>query len=225
MPVTRRLPAAFIALVTALCLAAPAAAQSGRATGTVRDQNGNTVRGAVIRADNPTAYPPSRTATSDDKGRWAMIGLASGEWRFTVEAPGYVVQNGSVMIRSAGVPPLTFTLVRDLGPLPDALDRNVQQQVSDANALRDQGRYDQAIAAYQDIRTKNGKLTTIHFLLADAYRRKAAREPDPAAKRSLLQLAMASYDEVLKMDAVNERARAELESTRAEATITNGTNR
>ena len=156
-----------------------------------------------------------------------MLGLAiTGEWHFTVEAPGYAPQSVSLPVRAAGTPPLQFVLARDLGPIPGALDKNIQQQVTDANALRDQGRFDQAIAAYQDIHKKNEKLTSIHFLLADAYRRKAAAERDPAAKRVLLQQAVASYDELLKSDASNERARAELDSTRAEIALTNpGTNR
>lgn len=217
MLVTRRLEFVVIALVAVVSLAGPAAAQTGRATGVVRDQNGKPIRAAVIRADNPGAYPPKITSTSDDKGRWAMIGLATGEWRFTVEAPGYVSQNIATPVRSSSPASLTFTMPRDPGPIPGALDRNIQQQIADANALRDQGRLDQAISAYQDIRLKNQKLTGVHFLLADAYRRKAALERDPASRQALLQLAINSYDELLKTDASNERARTELASARADA--------
>lgn len=223
---TRRLQSVATAAVAVLCIAAPAGAQTGRASGTVRDQNGKPVRSAIIRAENPTAYPSQVTSSTDDHGRFAMIGLASGEWHFTVEAPGYVAQNASVPVRTAGTPGLTFILPRDPGPLPGALDKNIEQQITDASALRDQGRLDQAISAYQDIRTRNPRLTSINFLLADAYRRKAAQERDPASKRSLLQSAIASYDELLKSDATNERAKAELESTRADASTTNnGTTR
>ena len=226
MLVTRRFQSVATTLVAVFCLVAPAAAQSGRASGTVRDQAGKPIRGATVRADNPAAYPGKVTSTSDDKGRWAMIGLASGEWRFTVEAPGFVSQNGSVGVRSNGTPPMAFVLPRDPGPIPDALDKNIQQQIGDANAMRDQGRLDQAITAYQDIRTKNRKLTSINFLLGDAYRRKAALEGDASAKRSLLQLAASSYDDVLKTDASNERARIELESVSSDlAKTANGTNR
>ncbi|HTM03040.1 MAG TPA: carboxypeptidase regulatory-like domain-containing protein [Vicinamibacterales bacterium] len=215
-----------VVALTLIGLAAPAAAQTGRATGTVRDQNGKPIRSAIIRAENPGGYPKQVTSSSDSKGRWAMIGLAiTGEWHFTVEAPGYAPQSVSLPVRSAGTPPLQFVLARDLGPIPGALDKNIQQQVTEASALRDQGRFDQAIAAYQEIRKKNEKLTSIHFLLADTYRRKAAAERDPAARRVLLQQAAASYDELLKSDASNERARAELDSTRAEIALTNpGTN-
>jgi hypothetical protein len=226
MLVPRCLQSVATTLVVLFCLAVPAAAQTGRASGTVRDQNGKPIRSAIIRADSPGSYPAQVTATSDDKGRWAMLGLGGGEWRFTAEAPGYVPQNASIPVRTVGTPPLAFVLLRDPGPLPGALDKNIQQQVAGANTLRDQGRFDQAIAAYLDIHSKNQKLTSIHFLLADAYRRKAAVERDPATKRSLLLLAIDAYDELLKDDAANDRAKAELESTRAEAArSTNGSNR
>jgi len=219
----RRLWSVVTVLAT-LCLAVPVAAQTGRASGLVRDQAGKPIRSAVVRADKPDAYPPHVTATSDDKGRWAMIGLGSGEWRFSVEAPGYIAQSASVVVRTAASPPMTFTLPRDPGPVPGALEKNIQQQVVDANALRDQGRLDQAISAYQDIRTKNQKLTNINFLLADAYRRKAAAERDPASKRTLLNLAIGSYEELLKADGSNDRARSELESVRADAASSTGGN-
>lgn len=223
---TRRCQSVAIALIAMFCLAAPSAAQTGRASGTVRDQSGKAIRSATVRADNPTAYPSQVTSTTDDKGRWAMIGLATGQWRFTVEAPGYLAQDVAVPVRSAGTPPLTFVLPRDPGPIPGALDKNIQQQIAEANALRDQGRLDQAIAAYQDIRARNDKLSTIHLLLADAYRRKADAEADPAARRSLLQQAANAYDELLKTDAGNERARSGLDSVRtAIADGTTGTNR
>jgi tetratricopeptide (TPR) repeat protein len=222
----QRLRSVAVAAFAVLSFAAPAAAQTGRATGIVRDQGGKPIRGAIVRADNPAAYPPKVTSSSDDRGRWAMIGLASGEWRFTVEAPGYVAQSASAVVRSATPPGLSFVLPRDPGPIPGALEKNIQQQVADANALRDQGRLDQAISSYQEIRTKNQKLTGVNFLLADAYRRKAAVEADPAAKRALLQQAISSYDELLKSDAANDRARSELDSARAAAdAITGGASR
>jgi tetratricopeptide (TPR) repeat protein len=223
----RRLYAAAITLIACIGLAAPAAAQTGRATGTVRDQNGKPIRGAIVHADNPSGYPRQVTASSDDKGRWAMLGLAiTGEWRFTAEAPGFISQSASLPVRSSGGQPVQFVLARDPGPVPGALDKNIQEQVNDAIALRDQGRFDQALSAYQDIHRKNEKLTSINLLIADTYRRKAAAERDPGVKRTLLQQAIASYDELLRTDGANERAKTERESTRAEVSLTTtGTSR
>src|SRR5688572_32098216 len=108
----RYLAVALIVLA-ALSVAAAASAQSARATGTVRDTNGRPVKGATVRAMNPDAYPSELTSVSDDKGRWAMIGLRTGTWMFRAEAEGFVTVEASAPVRVAGTPPLGFTLARD----------------------------------------------------------------------------------------------------------------
>ena len=109
-----------------------------------------------------------------------------------------------------------FALARDPGPIPDALDKNVLQSVTAANALRDRGQYDQALAAYQQIREQNPKLTSVTFVVAGLYRKQAASETDPAARRALLDRAIDTYSQLLNDDALTVRAKAELESTRSE---------
>lgn len=207
-----RVPAAWLLV---LLSAIPAAGQA-RATGTVRDSEGRPIKGATVRAINHDAYPPEFTATTDDRGRWAMIGLRSGTWTFIADAPGFNPVQAEAQLRVAGSPPLSFTLARRPGPPPDALPRNIQQQIAVANALRDEGRLDDAIAAYLDIRAKNPKLASVNLVLADLYRKKAAVETDVAVRRALLERAVQSYAELLKRDATHERAATELEATRAE---------
>jgi tetratricopeptide (TPR) repeat protein len=214
--VLQRLSRALVLLVAA-GLASPAAAQSARAIGSVRDTSGKPIKGASIRALNPDAIPSEITSATDKDGRWAMIGLRSGNWTFIAEAPGYFTVKTQAPARTANNPPLNFTLARDPGPIPGALNPNVQGQIDAANALRDQGRFEQAIAAYQEIRTRNPKLTHVNFVIADVYRTRAAKEAEPAARRALLDLAIASYDEVLKIDSSNEgakSARAETDALR-----------
>ena len=221
----RQLIVVVAVVVTAIFpVAAPALAQSARATGQVRDTDGHPIRGATVKAINPNGHPQQITSASDNKGRWAMIGLTSGEWQFVVEAPGFFAQKATSLVRIAASAPMVFTLARDPGPIPGALEKNVVQQVGEANTLRDQGRYDQAISVYQEIRTRNPKLTSINFVMADAYRRKAAQEANPTTRKSLLDLAIESYNEVLKSDANNPRALQELESTRAEQSAVSGLN-
>lgn len=213
MPHPRTVVLACAALLT-VWLAAPATAQSARAGGVVRDTSGKPIKGATVIATNPDAFPSELTSATDDKGRWAMIGLRSGAWTFVVQAPGFVTAQAPAAVRAGGAPPLAFTLARDPGPVPNALDRDIAQMLQAAATQRDQGRLDQALASYQDIRTRNPKLTAVNLVMADVYRRKAAQEPDPAAKQALIAQAADAYNEVLKVDASNARARAELASLR-----------
>jgi hypothetical protein len=205
---------AFAALLV-LSIATSAAAQTARATGTVKDTSGKPLKGAAITAVNKEAYPPRITSSTDDKGRWAMIGLRTGTWTFTAELPGYGTQQAQWLVRVAGTAPMAFVLARDLGPIPGALTRNIQQQLTAANALRDKGQFDQAIAAYEQIRDQNPKLTTLNMVVGGVYRQKAAQEADPTARRALFDRAIASY--TVAAEAGNDRAKTEIESTRTEA--------
>jgi hypothetical protein len=206
-----------LATIIVVCLALPAAAQTARAQGTVKDTSGKPMKGATIKATNKEAYPSQIASSTDDKGRWAMIGLKTGTWTFVAEAPGFTTQQAQWPVRVAGTQPMHFVLARDLGPIPGALAKNIQQQLAAANALRDKGQLDQAIAAYEQIRVQNPKLTAVNLVVGGAYRKKAALETDPAAKRALFDRAIASYTAVLTDNAASERAKAEIESTRTEA--------
>jgi hypothetical protein len=203
--------------VIALGIVSSASAQSARAFGTVRDTDGKPIKGATIRASNPEAYPPQIVSTTDDKGRWAMLGMRIGAYAFVVEAPGFLPVQASTNVRTAASPPLVFTMARDPGPVPGALPPNIQAQLTAANMLRDQGRLDQAISVYQEIRAKNPKLTTVSMVIGNMYRTRAAQETDPQARRELLDRAIASYTELLSADAEHDGAKRELALTREEA--------
>ena len=185
-----------------------AVAQTARAIGTVKDVTGKPIKGAVVRALNPDAYPGDLSSATDDKGRFAMIGLRTGTWRFLVEAPGFLRLDVNAGVRVAATAPMQFTLARDPGPVPNSLERNVQQRLQEAASLRDAGQLDQALAAYQDIYAKNPRLTSVNLVVADVYQRKAAQATDGAARQAMLNRAIDAYNEVLKSDASNESARA-----------------
>src|SRR5213596_4373097 len=105
------LRAACAALVMVL-FAGSASAQTGRVGGTVKDESGQPIKGATITAENPNASPNSFTATTDDKGRFSIIGLKSGQWSFTAQAPSFGPESGRLNVSTIGAPnpPLTFTL-------------------------------------------------------------------------------------------------------------------
>lgn len=194
-----------------LALSSTAFAQ-GRLTGTIKDSDGKAIKGAVVRAVND-AINATSSATTDDKGRFAMVGLRSGGWTVTVEAPNFVPMRGQTLISASNTPMLALTMQRDPGPMPGALVKTIAEDVAAADTLRKAGRLDEAIAAYQAIQTKNGRLTTVGLLLGGLYRDKAQRETDPSARQALLTRAIASYDELVKGDMPNTRARIELART------------
>jgi tetratricopeptide (TPR) repeat protein len=197
--------------VLTLALAASASAQTaGRITGTIKDPDGKPIKGATVRATNPAV-------TTDDKGRFAMIGVRSGRWVIVAEAPNFLALQGTSDVSSSVMPVLALTLQRDPGPMPGALSKSITDELAAAEALRTAGRYDDAITAYQAIQSKNTRLTTVSLVVATLYREKATQEKDAAARQALFGRAIAAYTEVLKNDDTNLRARVELGVTQMAA--------
>ena len=208
----------ILTLVTlAVALAAAASAQTaGRITGTIKDPDGKPIKGATVRATNE-AVNARITSTTDDKGRFAMIGVRTGRWIIVAEAPNFLPLQGSADVSSSNLPVLALTLQRDPGPMPGALAKTIGEDIAAAETLRKAGKYDDAIAAYQSLQSKNARLTTVNLMLATLYREKAAQEKDAAAKQSLLARAIAAYTDLLKSDDTNVRARVELGVTQMAA--------
>jgi len=205
----------FAVLMLAVAVAA-SGQTAGRITGTIKDPDGKPIKGATVRATNE-AVNARITSTTDDKGRFAMIGVRSGRWVIVAEAPNFVALQGTSDVSSSVTPVLALTLQRDPGPMPGALSKTITDELASADALRNAGRYDDAIAAYQAIQSKNARLTTVGLVLATLYRDKAVQEKDAAARQALLARAIAAYTDFLKGDDTNLRARLELGVTQMAA--------
>jgi tetratricopeptide (TPR) repeat protein len=211
----RRLQFILFAAVT-MAFASSVSAQTGRVTGTIKDADGKAIKGAIVRATNDVVAA-TITSTTDEKGRFAMIGLRTGPWRVEAEAPGYLALLGQANVSSSASAELVLVLQRDLGPMPGALSKSIADEVAAAEAFRKAGRYDEAIAAYQSIQSKNARLTSVSMMLGTLYREKAQQEKDAAARQALLGRAINAYGDMLKSDETNTRARIELGVTQMAA--------
>jgi tetratricopeptide (TPR) repeat protein len=207
----RTLPAA-IAIAAALILGAlPASAQTGRIGGTVKDDKGQPIKGATVIAENPNASPSSFTATTDDRGRFSIIGLRSGNWKVTASAPGFQPSGGSINVRTIGAPnpPVDIVLAPGAtgptGALAGVNTKDLQAELQKAEDLLNQQQYDAAIAAYQAILTKTPALTMINLQIGRAYRMK--KDYDSA---------LGIYKKILETDPTNERAKIEIGMTNLE---------
>jgi Tfp pilus assembly protein PilF len=201
-----------IALAAALIVSAlPAAAQTGRVGGTVRDGNGQPIKGATVVAENPASSPSSFTATTDDRGRFSIIGLRSGTWKITASAPGFAPGGGSVPVRTIGAPnpPVDIVLApgatAPTGALAGVNTKELQAELQKAEDLMNQQQYDAAITAYNAILAKTPALTMINMQIGRAHRLK--KDYDAA---------LGVYKKVLEADPANERAKIEIGMTNLE---------
>ena len=192
--------AAFAAAMV-LGVAVAAWAQVARVGGIVRDESGQPLKGATIRAENPDAPLGSLTAATDDKGRFAIIGLARGEWSFTAEAPGFQAQFAELNIQRTGTPqpPLVFSLpkaiVRPPAGVEGATAKDLQQQLESADTLFKQQKFDEAIGIYRTILRSAPSLSVVNLQIGAAYR--SMKDYDKA---------IGAYNDLLKSEPDNGKA-------------------
>jgi len=197
--------------VFVLAFAAISAAQVGRVGGTVKDDTGNPIKGASVMAENPNSSPNSLTATTDDKGRFSIIGLKTGAWTFTAQAPGFEPMSGRLDVKTVGAPnpPLEFKLKKGSASATSALGnlaaKDLQAELASADNLYNAQRWDDAIAAYRAIMAKAPALSVINLQIAAAYRNK--KDYDAA---------IAAYNELLKVDPNNDKAKIGIGMTNLE---------
>jgi len=215
----------FSATVMALVVSVlPALAQTGRIGGTIKDTNGQPIKGATVVAENPAAAPSSFTATTDDKGRYSMIGLKSGVWKITASAPGFQPQAGNVPIKTIGapMPPVDFALAPGAGAggggaLGGANTKELQAELSKAEAMINAKDYTGAIGIYEAMIAKVPALTALQLQIGGLYRMQKQYDQ-----------AIATYKKIPAGDANTDKATIEIGMTLlekndlagAEATLT-----
>lgn len=209
MRLRRHLLRAFCAVLVTMGVAHEAAAQYGRVAGVVKDENNQPVKGATVTAEHPDTSQ-TFTATTDDKGRFLMIGLRSAVWRFVAQAPGFAPEGGPLPIRQgAPNPPLSFTLKRTstaaFGALGGITARDLQEALASADAHFKQSRWDEAVRAYREIMEQSPTLVFINLQIAAVYRAKK----DHAS-------ALAAYAELLKAQPDHEKAHIGVAQTHIE---------
>lgn len=198
-----------VAALFVLTIAGSAAAQGSRVVGTVKDETGQPIKGATFSLENPDAIPRNFTATSDDRGRFAVLGLKAGEWSIIAQAPGFLPEATRVQVRVTTPVAPTFTLRRAPLPPPSILGnvgaKDLQNELKTADQQFDAQQWDQAIATYKNILTRAPALTIVELQIAAAYRNK--KDFDNAA---------AVYNDLLKSDATSDKARIGLALTYTE---------
>ena len=186
-------------------MVAPALAQTRVMSGVVTDENGNPIPGVLVTAWNQASQSQRIEQTTDDSGRYSILGFRIGQWTLTAVADGYEPEMVNASVR-AGPNNIDFTLIRIRHVLEitlgeEALEGHdpevVQKEIRAAHDLLNNKQYDQALAAYEALLAKVPALTNLYVQIGDSYRGK--EEYDKA---------VTAYEEVLKNDPENAQAKA-----------------
>jgi Tfp pilus assembly protein PilF len=200
---------ALLGALLVFTIAGSASAQIGRVGGVVKSEDGQPLKGATITAENPN-IGQHFTATTDDKGRFTMIGLRAGTWRFFAQSPGFSPEGGQMAVRMGTPnPPITFTLkktgVANFGALGGITGKDLQEGLEAGDRAFAAQRWDEAIQAYRAVLTRSPVLAVINLQIASAYRNKKD-----------FDAALIAYNEILKSDPDNGKAHVGIAETYVE---------
>jgi tetratricopeptide (TPR) repeat protein len=201
----------LVALFLFAAFAGSAAAQTtlGRISGLVLDENGKPIKAATVTAENSETNQ-ELTATTDEKGRFTILGMRPAGWKFTAAAPGYFPDQGMATIR-VGSPnsAIAFALKKTGAPGGGALGsfsaKDLQSILGAADTLFTQGRWDEAIAAYKALLERAPSLSSVNLQIAAAY-----------VNKKDYDTALGAYGDLLKTDPGNEKAIVGLARARLE---------
>jgi tetratricopeptide (TPR) repeat protein len=157
--------------------------------GDVKDA-GKPVAGATVTVENPQVVPSKLTATTDERGIFAILGLRTGQWRYVVTATGYDNATGGFKFNSMKGYSLPITIRKG------SLAKQNEGELGKAEALFESKQYDEAIAVYRQVLEKAPTLYMVYVQIAQVYR--AKKDYDNA---------LASYKQVLEKEPENELAR------------------
>ena len=231
----RRIISCTLALAFILTVVASAAAQGqGRVAGLVTDEDGNPLAGVQITATNPTANPPQFTTVTEGDGRFAILGLMSGQWMFRADCTGecadrngsprgYGPSEGPSNITQTRNPPIDFSLLRIRHPLAQMLGDDavagidldaVDAQITAADAAFNGGSYQQAISGYEAVLVQLPALSNLYFNIGNAY-----------AQMQEHDAAVAAYDRALAADPQNQNVQVARARVRLAAGTANDSDR
>jgi cytochrome c-type biogenesis protein CcmH/NrfG len=185
----------FISVITTviafLLITAPAAAQRGRIAGTIKDKEGNPIVDAEVKFDNSEADTKydHKVEKTDRNGRFVFTGLRAGTWILTVAAAGYMPFANNYHVSSVSRNEDIVVILEKLTETTTAVNARAEaeEMIGGADKLLAEGKYDEAIAIYNDYLKEHPDFYKIYLLIGDAYFNKG--EQDKAIEAFAMVLA------------------------------------
>ena len=147
----------------------------GRLGGVVLDHNDKPVVGAklVLTYIQDAGGGLKLEATTNKKGEWSFIGLGSGRWSLMVSAEGYAPMAQEVTVSQLEKNPrITIKLQKAGGGMSIIQDQASLELLDQGNQFFQEGKYDTALAMFEQFYEKNPSAYQILLNIGDCYREK-----------------------------------------------------
>jgi len=144
----------LVLLSLALALPAQDDLGRGRISGDVVDESGAKVAGALVVVESPRSSTHLDSKT-DMTGHFAIGGLGTGVWRVIASKDGYLSTATDIQVSQIKAnPPILLTLKKASELADQPSGERARELLDRGNALLKEGRYDDALAAYEEFIAK-----------------------------------------------------------------------
>jgi len=182
-------------LLLAFALAgSEARAQTGTARGKILDEKGQPLADAVVTIDYQGGVTRKYETKTNKKGEYTQVGIYPGVYKITVNKEGY--QGGVLDARiSLGEPTylpemklVTRSAAQAAAGGGDKAREELTAAFKNATELTQAGKYDEAIAAYNELIAKSPSIPETQYNLGYIYRQKKDWPAAEAAYKKALEL-------------------------------------
>lgn len=168
----------LISLFVIMCIIQSAAAQEGkgqgRIEGVVQDESVSPIEKAEVSAKSLRFEHVIFRTTSDQEGKWAILGLGTGLWRVSVSASGYYPAYQDVDVKQlVRNPEINFVLKKlEVSDLPVISDDTSMDIFEQGNQFFAEKKFDEALSAFHQFLKTNPKAYQAHINIGNAYKEK-----------------------------------------------------
>ena len=157
-------------IVASLCVASIAAAQirgEGRISGKVVDEQGQPLADVQVKGNKVGELQPM-TAKTNNKGEWALNGIAPGQWNLEFSKEGFEGAKTTIELDDTGrAPSIDLKMAKAVAKVdPNA---EIQAEVKRAAALMEGQKFAEARKVYEDLLTKFPDVYQLNRFIASSY--------------------------------------------------------
>ena len=157
-------------IVASLCVASIAAAQirgEGRISGKVVDEQGQPLADVQVKGNKVGELQPMMAKTNN-KGEWALNGIAPGQWNLEFSKEGFEGAKTTIELDDSGRAPSIDLKMAKAVPKVDP-NAEIQAEVKRAAALMEGQKFAEARKIYEDLLTKFPDVYQLNRFIASRY--------------------------------------------------------